>query len=179
MKCSLGICNFLEEIFSVSHSVVSLYFFALIAEEGSLISSCYSLELCIQCLYLSFSPLLFTSLLFTAICKASPESHFAFCISFPRGWSWSLSPVQCHEPHSIVHQALYCWEPPQAIPPMTRSCGRKLLSKASELNRLPRLSWASTPQTRICLFYYFMTFTNSSDINRGLFLTTFLWRKLT
>ena len=30
-----------------------------------------------------------------------------FCISFPWGWSWSLSPVQCHEPHSIVHQALY------------------------------------------------------------------------
>ena len=29
-----------------------------------------------------------------------------FCISFPWGWSWSLSPVQWHEPHSIVHQAL-------------------------------------------------------------------------
>ena len=28
-----------------------------------------------RCLYLSFSPLLFTSLLFTAICKASPDSH--------------------------------------------------------------------------------------------------------
>ena len=31
-----------------------------------------------RCLYLSFSPLLFASLLFTAICKASPDSHFAF-----------------------------------------------------------------------------------------------------
>jgi len=58
------------------------------------------------CLYLSFFPLLFASLLSTAICKASPDSHFPFCISFPCGWSWSLSPVQCHEPHSIVHQAL-------------------------------------------------------------------------
>ena len=48
MKCSLGISNFLEEISSLSHSVVSLYFFALIAEEGFLISPCYSLELCIQ-----------------------------------------------------------------------------------------------------------------------------------
>ena len=28
--------------------------------------------------YLSFPPLLFTSLLFTAICKASVDSHFAF-----------------------------------------------------------------------------------------------------
>ena len=48
MKCSLGIPNFLEEISSLSHSVVFLYFFALIAEEGFLISSCYSLELCIS-----------------------------------------------------------------------------------------------------------------------------------
>ena len=39
-----------EEISSLSHSVVFLYFFALIAEEGFLISSCYSLELCIQML---------------------------------------------------------------------------------------------------------------------------------
>ena len=34
MKCSLGISNFLEEISSLSHSVVFLYFFALIAEDG-------------------------------------------------------------------------------------------------------------------------------------------------
>ena len=47
MKCSFGISDFLEEIPSLSHSVVFLYFFALIAEEGFLISSCYSLELCI------------------------------------------------------------------------------------------------------------------------------------
>ena len=33
---------------SLSHSIVSLYFFALITEEGFLISPCYSLELCIQ-----------------------------------------------------------------------------------------------------------------------------------
>ena len=48
MKCSLGVSNFLEEISSLSHSGVFLYFFALIAKEGFLISSCYSLELCIQ-----------------------------------------------------------------------------------------------------------------------------------
>ena len=48
MKCSLDISNFLEEISHLSHSVVFLYFFALIPEEGFLISSCYSLELCIQ-----------------------------------------------------------------------------------------------------------------------------------
>ena len=38
MKCSLGISNFLGEISSLSHSFVSLYFFALIVEEGFLIS---------------------------------------------------------------------------------------------------------------------------------------------
>ena len=48
MKCSLGISNFLKEISSLSHSVVFLYFFSLITEEGFLISPCYSLELCIQ-----------------------------------------------------------------------------------------------------------------------------------
>ena len=53
MKCSLGISNFLKEISSLSHSVVFLYFFALIAEEGFLVSSCYSLELCIQMLIFS------------------------------------------------------------------------------------------------------------------------------
>ena len=48
MKCSLGISNFLEEISSLSHSVVFLCFFALIAEEGFLISPYYYLELWIQ-----------------------------------------------------------------------------------------------------------------------------------
>ena len=48
MKSSLGISNFLEEISRLSHSIVFLYLFALIAEEGFLISPCYSLELCIQ-----------------------------------------------------------------------------------------------------------------------------------
>ena len=48
MKCSLGTSNLLEEISSLSHSIVFLYFFALIAEEVFLISPCYSLELCIQ-----------------------------------------------------------------------------------------------------------------------------------
>ena len=34
LKCSLGISNFLEEISSLFHSFVFLYFFALITEEG-------------------------------------------------------------------------------------------------------------------------------------------------
>ena len=48
MKCSLDISNFLEEISGISHSIVSLIFFALITEEVFFISPCYSLELCTQ-----------------------------------------------------------------------------------------------------------------------------------
>ena len=78
MKCSLVISNFLEEISSLFHSVVFLYFFALITEEGFLIIPCYSLELCIQMGISVFSPLPFTPLLFSAICKASSDNYFAF-----------------------------------------------------------------------------------------------------
>ena len=39
MKYSLGISYFLEEISSLSHSIVFFYFFALIVEEVSLIPS--------------------------------------------------------------------------------------------------------------------------------------------
>ena len=90
---SLGISNFLEEISSLSPSIVFLYFFAVITEKGFLISPCNS---AFKWVYLSFSPLLFTYLLFTAIFKASSDI-LLFCISFSWGWSCSLSPVQCHE----------------------------------------------------------------------------------
>ena len=43
--------------------------------------------------YPSFSPLPFPSL-FSAICKASSDNHFAFSIIFSWGWSWSLHPEQ-------------------------------------------------------------------------------------
>ena len=78
MKCSLGISNFLEEISSLSYSIVfplflcidhwgrlsylSLLFFGTLIQMG--ISFLFS--------YLSFS------LLFTAILKASSDSHYAF-----------------------------------------------------------------------------------------------------
>ena len=73
MKCSLDISNFLDEMASLSSSIVLFYFFALITEEAFPISPCYSLELCIQ-MSISFP---FTCLLFSAICKASSDNHFA------------------------------------------------------------------------------------------------------
>ena len=98
MKCFLGNSNFLEEISisSLSHSIVFLYLFALITDEGFLISPCYSLELCIQMevsFLFSFS---FTSLLFSAICKASSENHFVLLHFFFLGMVLITSSIQCH-----------------------------------------------------------------------------------
>ena len=81
-ECSLGISNFHEEISSVSHSIVFLYFFALITEEGFLISPCYFWNLhsdgyifpFLLCLELLFFSQLFVRPLQTII--------FPFCISF-------------------------------------------------------------------------------------------------
>ena len=55
--------------------------------------------------HLSLSPLPFTSL-YSAICKAASDSHFAFLHFFFLGWFWSLPAVQCYEPLSIVFQVL-------------------------------------------------------------------------
>ena len=129
MKCSLGISNFLEEISSLYHSIVFLYFFALIAEEGFLISPCYSLELCIQMFILSFSPLLFASFLFIAVCKASSDSHFAFLHFFFLGAV--LIPISCTMSLTSMHSssgtlsfrsshlkssAMLCWSSHAEIP---------------------------------------------------------------
>ena len=107
MKCSLGVSNFLEEISRLSHAIVFLYFFALITEEGFLISPCYSLELCIQ---LGISFLFSFAFYFFSQLFVRPTQRtfffFFFCISLSWGWSCSLSPAQCHELPSIVHQAL-------------------------------------------------------------------------
>ena len=104
MKCSLGISNFLEEIFSLSHSVVFLCFFALITEEGVLISPCHSLELCIQMVKFFLFLCLFASLLFSAICKASPDNHFAFLHFFFLGMV--LITIFCTMLQTSIHISL-------------------------------------------------------------------------
>ena len=107
MKCSLGISNFLEEISSLSYCIVFLCFFALITEEGFLISPCSFLSLwnsAFKWEYLSFSPLLFTFLLFTAICQASSDSHFAFMHFFFLGMVLLL--VSCTMSQTSVHSSL-------------------------------------------------------------------------
>ena len=78
MKSSPGISNFLEEISSLSHSIVFLYFFALIAEEGFLFLLAILWNSALRWIYLSFSLFPFASPLFLAICKASSDNHFSF-----------------------------------------------------------------------------------------------------
>ena len=48
------------------------------------------------------------------------------------------------------------------------------MGKASQAREAPWTCLSIYPKTKICLFYHFTTFTNSSDINEGLSLTTFL-----
>ena len=78
MKYSLGISNFLDEISSLSHSM-----FSSLCLQRSLRKAFLSLLAIVwnsafRCVYLSFSPLPFTSLIFSTICKTSSDNHFVF-----------------------------------------------------------------------------------------------------
>ena len=103
MKCSLGISNFLDEISSLSQPIVFLYFFALIAEEGFLISLFYSLELCIHMGISFLFSLPFIFLLFLALCKASSDNHFPFLPFFFLGMV--LIPDSCTMSRTSVHSS--------------------------------------------------------------------------
>ena len=105
MKCSLGISNFLEEISSLSHSVVFLYSFALIAKEcishiaNSLLSLLFFGTLHSDAYIFLFSFAFHVSS-FTAI---STESHFAFLHFFSMGMV--LIPVSCTMSRTSVHSS--------------------------------------------------------------------------
>ena len=78
MKYSLGIFNFLKRslVFPIIlFSSVSLHCSLL---EGFLTLLDILWNSAFRLVYISFSPLPFTSLLFSAICQASSDNHFAF-----------------------------------------------------------------------------------------------------
>ena len=106
MKCSLDISNFLEEISSLSHSIAFLYFFHWSLRKAFLSLLAILWKCAFRCVYLSFSPLPFTCLLFPAICKPYQTTILPFCISFSWGGFGSPPPVQCYEPPSIILWAL-------------------------------------------------------------------------
>ena len=90
MKCCLGISNFLEEISSLSHSAIFLYFFALITEEVFLIFPGYSLELYIQMGIFPFL-LCFLLLFFSQLFVRPPQTtivdhQFSSVQSLSRVW---------------------------------------------------------------------------------------------
>ena len=103
MKCSLGIPNFPEEISNLSYYSDFLYFFALVAEEGFLISPCLSLELCIQ---MGISFLFSFAFPFSSVhsyLKASSDSHFDFLHFFFLGMV--LIPVSSTMTRSSVYSS--------------------------------------------------------------------------
>ena len=102
MKCSLGISNFLEDISSLSYSIFFLYFFALIAEEGFLISPFYSLELCIQ-MGISFLLSFAFSLLSQLFVRPHQTTILPFCISFFLGMV--LIPASCTMLWTSIHSS--------------------------------------------------------------------------
>ena len=101
--CSLGISNFLEEISSLSHSIVFLYSLHWSLRKAFLSLLAILWNSVFKWVYLSFSPLLFISLLFTAICKSSSDGHFAFLHSF--FWGMVLIPVSCTMSHISIHSS--------------------------------------------------------------------------
>ena len=104
---SLVTSNFREKISSLSLSVVFLYFFHWSLKKAFLSLLAILWSSAFKWVYLSFSPLLFTCLLFIAICNTSSDNHFAFLHFFFLGMVLSLPPIQCHKPPFIVPQALY------------------------------------------------------------------------
>ena len=103
MKCSLGIFNFLEEIFILSHSIVfsiSLHW-SLRKTFLSLLAILWNSAF--KWVYLSFSSLPLDSLLFSAICKASSDSYFAFLHFFFLGMA--LITASCTISRTYIHSS--------------------------------------------------------------------------
>ena len=112
MKCSLGISNFLEEISSLSYSVLFLYFFALIDNEGFLSLLAILWNSAFRCLCLSFSPLLFASLLVSMVAqrlKRLPPMQETQVRSLGQG-----DPL---EKEMVTHSSILAWRIPQTEKP--------------------------------------------------------------
>ena len=116
---SLSFLSFIEPIFAWNIPLVSLIFlkrsqvfsillFSSISLHWSLKKTFLSLlailwNSAFRWVYLSFSPLPFTSLLFSAICKASSDNHFAFLHFFFLGIV--LIPVSCTVSRTYIHSS--------------------------------------------------------------------------
>ena len=109
MKIPLGISNFLEEIASLSYSIVFLCFFALIAEEGFLISSCYSLVLCFQMGMSFLFSFAFPFSSFLSDLQGLSDNHFAYLHFF--FLAMVLISVSCTMLQTSVHSSSLRFNP--------------------------------------------------------------------
>ena len=93
-----------EETSSLSNSIVFLYFFALITEEGFFISPCYSLELCIQ---MAISFLFSFAFHFSSFlsCLQVLFNHFAFLHFFFLGMVLIIA--SCTMLRTSIHSSLH------------------------------------------------------------------------
>ena len=119
---SIAFLSFIEPIFARNVPLVSLIFlkrslvfpillFSSISLHWSLRKTFLSLlailrNSAFRWVCLSFSPLPYLFFFSQLYVKPPQTTILPFCISFSWGWCWSLPPVQCHEPLSIVLQAL-------------------------------------------------------------------------
>ena len=86
-----------------TYNIVFLYFYALLLRKAYLSLLAILWNSAFKWVYLSFSPLLFASLLYTAIFRASSDSHFAFLhLFFLR---MVLIPVSCAMSWTSVHSS--------------------------------------------------------------------------
>ena len=102
----LGIANFLQRSLFFPILLFSSIFLHWLLRKALLSFLAILWNSAFKWVYLSFSPLPFTSLLSQLFARPPQTTILPFCISFSWRLSWFLSPVQCHKPPSTVHQAL-------------------------------------------------------------------------
>ena len=88
------------------HSSFLLYYFPLFLCYFPLFLFAILWNSAFSWVYLSLSPLPFTSFLFSAIFKTSSDNHFVFLHFFFLGMVLVPPPLQCYEPSSRVLQTL-------------------------------------------------------------------------
>ena len=99
--------DFLEEISSLSHSIVFLYFFALITEKGFLSLSAILWNSAFKWVYLSFSPLPLPASLIAQLVKNPPVMWETWVLSL--GWEHAL------EKGKAIHSSILAWRIPWTV----------------------------------------------------------------
>ena len=116
---SIVFLSFIESLFAWNVPLVSLVFLKRSLVFPILLFSCIFLHWSLKKAFISFLAILWNSLFRWIYLSFSPSSLASllssviykitilpFWIAFSWEWSWSLPPVHCHEPPSIIFQSL-------------------------------------------------------------------------